>query len=80
MTTLDKNETLKVNDRVTFQFKNDKEMIDCILTYQIMRMEEKRIYLTLVRKDGSLDTSMYAVQQFGYTKFYTWMRKYKVAN
>ena len=66
--------TLKVNETVTFEFKNDKDMIDTIATFSISRIEEKRIYLNLI-ENGKIDRYPLAI---GYTKFDIWMKKYKI--
>ena len=66
--------TLTVNETVTFEFKNDKDMIDTIATFSISRIEEKRIYLNLI-ENGKIDKYPLVI---GYTKFDVWMRKYKI--
>ena len=65
--------TLSLNETVTFEFKNDDYMCDDKVTFRVTRIEEKRIYLNII-KDGV--ESVWA--GIGYTKFNKWMHKYKV--
>ena len=34
--------TLKLNETITFEFKNDNYMSDCKITFQVKRIEDKR--------------------------------------
>lgn len=65
---------LTVGNQVTFEFKNDDYMSDCLITFEVTRIEEKRIYLNKIELDGKVNNW----GGIGYTKFNKWMKKYLI--